>query len=222
LQTVKTARTGHRKRKFILKLLVSLILVCSVISGCLYLPKCKEECEPAPESFAEMALLGVSITTDQGPFPNNANRKIHYGEEPYLGSNRLVILFSPAPEFLTNYDFSHVGERVNGSPYAYFYSQQQEAEFLRIQPASRESEITYEFSYQSDLDYVPADADYYGGDGADYILTTRVLSIPARATHIELWHRAALDAEQSLVRRVPLASLYAWRTYFQPLIDETL
>ena len=60
----------------------------------------------------------------------------------------------------------------------------------------------------------PSDLILYG----NHLLEANA-ALPRNATHIELWFRQQREDELTLIRRVALENLHAWREYYKPEIE---
>jgi len=74
-----------------------------------------------------------------------------------------------------------------------------------------------ENSYDGDLKFTGL-PEIFVFDG-DHSLSEPRFKAPINATHVELWHQNTLQQAPKLLRRIPLNSFFAWRKYFQPLIE---
>lgn len=178
-------------------------------------------CDPPAIAVGELVTIGVTLSIEEYPFPNSIGQRFlsHNSDSAVVGNVYLV--FAPHPEYEL---IDNIGDLVNKPariPYEYTFSELIDTEY-------------FEIPYKSQ--YVKGDPDhhYYGliqrvndwsfnalGVSGNHVLEAwPSATIPVRATHVELWYREDAQSERSLVRRVSLESIYAWRTYYRPLIEQ--
>ena len=198
-----------------------LVLITVFITACVPYGDC-DNCRAPQEALAELRTLGVTLTTDSRPFPedveSNLTTDVDYTlHEPiqYLESYRLNLVFSPPVDKSTTIQPSE--NEWDEHPYAYSFSTRVGEEFRHIKPLLPHN---YSVAPTTNLNslYGPIKIDNHPPElvlyGNHYLKA--VSAIPIEATHVELWHRQQREDELTLVRRVELESLYGWRQYLRP------
>lgn len=194
------------------------LLVC--VSGCDIietLAPCSDgHCQAPVEAIDEMRVLGATITSSVRPWPESVDTDGRIREsdgEDFVFSNELNLYFSPAAEFDTVAELEALEYVWSDHPYAVTFSQEIDGVYQPIKPLQIPGSTLLEDTEFGPVAVTPAHPEL--------ILTgNHVLEIvsmfPRRATHVELWYRSEREHAYTLLRRVPLDSLYAWQTYLAP------
>ena len=193
---------------------VLLVLALAGGTGC-YDDRCGDDCRPPASAAVEMAALGATLTTQRSEGASDIQATISDGETPFV-SARLSLYFSPkeGEEFIEG--FNPADSEYSIVPYEIEYSRFEDGIFVPFEglvsfDGNPSSTAYYRLTV---LDAVPADLLVEG----NHLVATLPFSAPARATHVALYWRPALDQDPRLVRRVELDALSAWQAYIDPLL----
>lgn len=201
------------------------LLAVFLLTGCGWPFDPCDNCSPPKEAIAELRAHGVTLTTLEFPFPDSIGTGVRTDAlytldtpKNYLEGYNVYLIFSPSIEKAEFFQPS--GNEWDEHPYAYSFSELVDDEYLLIKPY-----LPYNYSVAptTDLnsqygpiriDNEPVELVLYG----NHLLSGQAI-IPPKATHLELWYRQQREDELSLVRRVALDNLYAWRQYYQSKFD---
>jgi hypothetical protein len=209
------------------QLLQLLFVACltTLLTGCYAWDECKN-CSPPELAISELRMHGVAITTDTYPFPETIETFVTTDSDytldvpmEYLDSYQLTLVFSPPLDKAES--ANPTNNEWDEHPYAYSFSEFFDGDYRKIKPL-----LPYNYSVAPTTDltseYAPIRIDNYPSELVLYgnHLLNAIAAFPKNATHIELWHRQQREDELTLVRRVALDNLYAWREYLKPMFEE--
>lgn len=211
------------------------LLIIFLLSGCVRFGE--DRTPPPAQSVAELRTLGVSFTPTGSSYPRSVSPACSE-DGLYIGNLQgLDFYFSPRMDYA---NFQPVLDLISAQnegigfdnpdywrAYNLVFSTQNADEFTRIEGSRllystfaaqfEQNEIPNVYSYQPNILFDHPEFIFYG----DFYLGSSTFSFPVNATHVELWFSASRVEEPELVHRVPLESLYLWRTFVQPNIDNS-
>lgn len=191
------------------------VIIAITTYGCIDVVK--NPLQSPEEAIAEITTLGITLTSEDRPFPANADQQYFRGSPAYVHA-RLTWYFSPHPDYSEIEGDSITGLLVDDFIFEYRFTIENNDEFITIPSTNGFDPNNSSTSYSGTAGISDSVSELI--IIGNYNLRGSPVSVPVTATHIELWMKVNQESEETLVNRVSLESLTAWRLYFKPLIDD--
>ena len=189
-----------------------LIFILLILQGCVKVVK--DPLVPPEEAIAEITMFGVTLSTEDRPFPETVNEELHQGDPAYVHVPNLIWYFSPHPDYSELEDGKISGFLATNFVFGYRFTNDNAGSSIEI-PSTNGFDVSYPpTSYPGVADIRETPEEFL--ISSNYLIQAAIVRIPLTATHIEVLMTVPNAIEPVSISKVALESLKAWRDYVEP------